>query len=117
MTHQHEPTEVYDGSVEVHVFADDGGRETIRCPSFEAAIETVKDVRSDAEVVEMVDPEGEVVFDSVDMTIEDWAVEWKHAKRSLSVDVEQRECPYDNVACFADDLCVQCKIDKVQDQL
>lgn len=48
------------------------------------------------------------------MRIEEWAVEWEHAKRRLSVDVEEYDCPYDNIACVADDLCVQCKMDKVQ---
>lgn len=40
----------------------------------------------------------------------------EHAKRRLSLDVEEYDCPYDNVACFADDLCVQCEIDNVQNQ-
>lgn len=114
MTRGLEPTEEYDGAVAVHVFGDDGLRETIRCPSFEDAIEAVKEERSAATFVEIADRDGDVVFDSVDMDIEDWEVEWRHAKRSLSVDVEERECPHDNVACFADDLCVECQIDEVK---
>jgi hypothetical protein len=60
--------------------------------------------------------DGEVVFDSAEMNIDDWETEWQHAKRRLSVDIEEHECSYDNVACVADDLCVKCKIDKVQTQ-
>ena len=111
-----DPTEEYDGSITVRTFDDDGSRDQEKCSSFKEAIEKVKSVRGSHEVVEIVDKDDEVVFDSVDMDIEDWEVEWKHAKRRLSVDVEERDCPYDNVACFADDLCVQCKIDKVQSQ-
>lgn len=109
-----EPTEEYDGSVAVNVYGDDGARETVRCPSVEEAIETVKAERSEAAVLEIEDADDEVVFDSVDMDIEDWEVEWTHAKRSFAVDVEERECPYGNVACVADDLCDQCKLDVIQ---
>ncbi|QLD89116.1 hypothetical protein HWV07_08765 [Natronomonas salina] len=112
-----DPTEEYDGSIIVRTFDDDGSREREKCASFKEAIETVKELRHSHDVVEIVDKDNEAVFNSVDMNIEDWEVEWKHAKRRLSVDVEERECPYDNVACFADDLCVQCKIDKVQNQV
>lgn len=116
MVRGHEPTEEYDGSITVRTFDDDGGRNQTDCDSFEEAIDLVKDVHHAVEVVEMIHPNGDVVFDSSEMDIDNWAAEWKHAKRRQSVDVEERECPYDNVACFADDLCVRCKIDKVQEQ-
>lgn len=109
-----EPTEEYDGAVTVRLLDDDGAREHIRCRSFEEAIETVRAERSSAEVVEMAAPDGDVVFDSVDMDIDDWAAEWRHALRRLSVDVEERECPHGNVACFADDRCVECQIDQLR---
>ena len=111
-----EPTEQYDGSITVRTFDDDGSRERIRCASYEEAIDVAKDERVSSEVLEIVGSDGDVVFDSAEMKLEDWEVEWKHAKRRLSVDVEKRECPYENRACFADDLCVQCQIDKVQDE-
>lgn len=110
-----EPTEEYDGSITVRLYDDDGGREQIRCGSYEEAIEVVKSRVGSTDVVEMVDRDDDVVFSSVDMDVEAWAVEWKRAKRRLSVDVEERECPYDDVACFEDDLCVQCQIDEVQE--
>jgi hypothetical protein len=115
MTEGLEPTEEYDGTVTVRVSNDGGGRTTISCSSYEEAIGVVKREVHEATVVEILDREGEVVFDSADMNIENWEVEWKHAKRRLSVDVEERECPYDNVACFADDLCVECKMDEAQE--
>jgi hypothetical protein len=34
----------------------------------------------------------------------------------LTVNVEAHDCPCDNKACLSDDLCVQFKMDKVQDQ-
>lgn len=81
MNSELEPTEEFDGAVTVRVFDDGGTRETIRCDTFEEAIETVR---------------------------------WNHARRRLSVDVEGRECPYDNVACVADDRCIECQMDAVQ---
>jgi hypothetical protein len=116
MTDGLEPTEEYDGSLTVALYDDDGTRAEIRCTSYPEAIEVVKRKRDAYTVVDIVGADGEVVFTSADMDIEDWEVEWKQAKRRFSVDVEPRDCPYDNVACFADDLCVQCKIDKVQGQ-
>lgn len=109
-----EPTEEYDGTITVRTFDDDGNRGEIDCPSYEVAIDVVKQEVRTATVVEIVDSDGVVVFDSVEMNIEEWAVEWKNAKRRLSIDAESRECPYDNVACFAEDLCVECQIDEVQ---
>lgn len=116
MTRGLEPTEEYDGAVTVALMDDDGTRERIRCRSFEEAIETVKAERSAAAVVEIVGKDGEVVFDSVDMDIEDWEVEWRHAMRRLSVDVEDRECPHGNVACFADDRCIECQMDRMRER-
>lgn len=109
-----EPTEEYDGSVTVRLFDDDGGRDSVRCPSYEEAVEVAETERETSDVVEIVDRDGDVVFDSSDMEIENWEVEWRRARRRLSVDVEEYDCPYDDRACFADDLCVRCQIDKVQ---
>ncbi|MFQ3319504.1 MAG: hypothetical protein ACI8UR_001901 [Natronomonas sp.] len=111
-----EPTEAYDGSITVRFFDDDGDREQISCLSYEAAIDVVKVNQYEYTIIEIVDSDGEVVFNSADMNIEAWEIEWKRAKRQLSVDVESHECPYDNRACFADDPCVRCQIDTVQRQ-
>jgi hypothetical protein len=116
MVRGHEPTEAYDGSIVVRTFDDDAGRERTDWDSFAEAIDHVKAVRHSVDVVEMLHPDGDVVFDSHEMDIDDWEREWTHAKRRQAVDVEERDCPYDSVACFADDLCVQCKIDTVQQQ-
>lgn len=113
MTRGLEPTEEYDGSIVVRLFFERAANERISCRSFEEAIEVVRDERHDAEVVEILDRDGELVFDSVDMDIDDWAAAWRHAKRRLSVDVEPYDCPYDDVACFADDHCVRCQMDAI----
>lgn len=116
MTRGLEPTESYDGRITVLVLGDEGRRERIPCSSYEAAIETAKEAVPSATVVKIVDRDDEVVFTSAEMDIEGWESEWRRAKRRLSVDVEEYDCPYDSVACFADDLCVQCRIDRVQEQ-
>lgn len=110
-----EPTEKYDGGITVHVLGDDGERERVRCRSYEDAIETTREEQPSATVVKIEDRDGEIVFTSAEMDIDDWETEWRHARRRLDVEVEQRECPYDNVACFADDLCVQCKMDVMRE--
>ena len=111
-----DPTEEIDGSITVHLADDSGDRDHIKCASYEEAISVVKSHQHSTTVITIVDRDGDTVFDSADMNIEDWETEWKHAKRRLSVDVDEYDCPYENVACFADDLCVQCKMDKVQNQ-
>ncbi|MFC4541425.1 hypothetical protein ACFO5R_05735 [Halosolutus amylolyticus] len=116
MTSGLDPTESYDGRITVLVLEDEGRRERIRCSSYEAAIETAKEAAPSATAVKIVDRDDEVVFTSAEMDIDDWASEWRHAKRRLSVDVEAYDCPYDSVGCFADDRCVQCQIDRVQEQ-
>lgn len=116
MTHGMNPTEEYDGTITVHVLMDKEERERIRCSSYEEAIETVKRKEESATVTKIEDRDERIVFASDEMDIRDWEVEWKKAKRRLSVNVEAHDCPYDNKACFSDDLCVRCKMDKVQNQ-
>lgn len=111
-----DPTEEYDGSITVRLLDDSAETEVIRCTSYYDAIDVVKEHQYAVTAAKIIDRDGDVVFTSADMDIDDWAVEWEHAKRRLSVDVEEYDCPYDNVACFADDLCIQCKMDKVQNQ-
>lgn len=106
-----EPTEVYDGRVTVHVLGDDGTREREPCGSYEDAIELARDAVGSGTVVKIEDRDGEVVFSSAEMDLDDWETEWRQARGRLSVEVERRECPYDDVACFADDLCAQCQMD------
>lgn len=109
-----EPTEDYDGAILVRLLDDSEGEERHQCSSYEEAIGIVKKNVDSVAAAKIVSRDGQVVFTSMEMDIEDWEKEWKHAKRSLSVDVEEHDCPYDSVGCVADDLCVQCKMDKVQ---
>ncbi|ELY77962.1 hypothetical protein [Natrinema gari] len=116
MTNGLEPTEEYDGSIVVRLLDDQAGREEIRCPSYEDAIAVVKETHRSVTAAKILDRDGAVVFTSSEMDIDDWETEWERAKRRLSVDVDEYECPYDDIACFADDLCVRCQIDRVRDQ-
>ena len=111
-----EPTETYDGRIRVYVLRDTQDNEQIPCSSFIEAISVVKDKRETATVTKIVDRDDEVVFSSANVDIETWERVWKHEKRRLSVNVEEYDCPYDDIACFADDLCVQCKMDKLQNR-
>lgn len=111
-----EPTEEYDGAITVRLLDDSAETTTVRCSSYYDAIDVVKERQRAVTVAKIVDRDGDVVFTSADMDITNWESEWEHAKRSLSVDVDAYECPYDDIACFADDLCVRCKIDTVQNQ-
>lgn len=111
----HEPTEKMERPVTVILLYDNQQDNRIPHSSYRDAIKTVKKREPAATVAKIESAEGEIVFRSDDMDIDDWENEWKRAKRSLSVNVEEWDCPYDNVGCVADDLCVQCKMDSVQD--
>ena len=115
MTRGLEPTEEYDGSIRVRLLDDETGTTEIACSSYERAIEHVKDNQSSVTAAKIVDADGSVVFTSADMDIDDWESVWRREKRRQSVHVEAYDCPYDSVSCFADDLCVQCQIDKERD--
>lgn len=116
MADELDPTEEYDGSITVRLLNDTDDPEEIQCASYYDAIDIVEERQHSVTVAKIIDRDDDVVFSSVDVDIEDWATEWEHAKRRLSVSVEEYDCPYDNIACVADDLCVQCKMDKVQNQ-
>ena len=111
-----DPTEEVDGSITVRLLDDSTESKQIRCSSYPDAIDVIKEHQYSVTVAKIVDRDDDVVFTSAEMNIEDWEVEWEHAKRRLSVDVEAYDCPYDSVACFADDRCVQCEMDDVQNQ-
>lgn len=111
-----EPTEKYDGTIRVRLLDDTAETTEIRCASYHDAIDVVKDRHCSVTAAKIIDRDDDVVFTSAEMDIDDWAREWEHAKRSFSVTVDAYDCPYDNIACFADDLCVQCKMDTVQEQ-
>lgn len=116
MTAGLDPTEEYDGSITVRLLDDHAGTEQINCSSYDEAIEIVKENQYSVTVAKIVDRDNNVVFTSADMEIEDWESVWRQERRRQNVTVEEYDCPYDSVSCFADDLCVQCKIDKVQNQ-
>jgi len=114
MADQTGPTETYDGRIRVHVLRDIQGNEQIPCSSFREGISVVKDKRDAGTATKIVDRDDKVVFSSADVDIETWERVWKNENRRLSVDVEEYDCSYDSISCFADDLCVQCKMDKLQ---
>ncbi|WP_410767502.1 hypothetical protein [Haloferax sp. DFSO60] len=117
MTYRIEPAEEYDGRISVHLLDDDAGREEIRCSSYREAIEVIKTKQQDVTVAKIIDRDDEVVFSSHEMDIDNWQSVWENEKRRLRVDVEEYDCPYDSISCFVDDLCVQCKMDKLQNRV
>ena len=116
MTNHIEPTEEYDGRIRVKLLDDYADTRVIPCSSYTEAITLVKEHQHEVTTAKIIDREQEVVFSSADMDIDVWESIWKNEKRRLSVNVEDRDCPYDNISCFFDDLCVQCKMDKLQDE-
>lgn len=116
MTGGLEPTESTDDEITVIILGEPDRRERIACSSFQEAVRLVKVENGPGTTVKIENRDGEIVFTSVEMDIEDWENEWERAKRRLAVDVEEYDCPYESVGCVADDLCVQCKMDAVQDQ-
>jgi hypothetical protein len=111
----HDPTETTDRAITV-IFLDTA-RERRECQSYEEAISVVKQELKPGVVAKIENREGDIVFTSEEMAIDDWAVEWRQQKRQLSVETEDHVCPYDNVGCIFDDLCIQCKMDAIQDSI
>lgn len=114
MTRGLEPTEETDGRITVRLLRDAGENRVIRCGSYEAAIETVRERADAVAAAKIVDRDGDVVFTSAEMDVDAWERDWERQKRHLSVSVDERECPYDDRACFADDPCVRCELDAMQ---
>lgn len=112
-----EPTETYDGRILVWLLDDKHEDEIIPCSSYTEAIDVIKENQYEVTVAKIIDRDDEVVFTSEDMDIDVWESVWEQEKRRLSADTEEYNCPYDNISCFVDDLCVQCKMDKQQNQV
>ena len=115
MTAGLEPTEEYDGRITVRLLDDDAGAESVRCSSYERAIQVVRDAVDSVTVAKIVDRDGDVVFSSAEVDVDTWERVWDRERRRLSVTVEEYDCPYDDISCFADDLCVRCAMDEVRD--
>lgn len=95
----------------------DRTRNRIDVSGYDEAIEEVKErVSNPGAVLKIESSEGEIVFNSRDMDIEDWRNEFKKAKLRQGVEVEAYDCPYDSVGCMSDDLCPRCKLDKTRDR-
>ncbi|MEF8857683.1 MAG: hypothetical protein V5A38_01970 [Halolamina sp.] len=92
MIEEHTPTERTGRPVSV-ILVNDDGRERSEHSTYRAAVETIKSVSEQATVAKLETEDGEIVFRSDEMSIEDWENEWKRAKRRLSVDVEDRDAP------------------------
>ncbi|MDG5760262.1 hypothetical protein QA600_13035 [Natronococcus sp. A-GB1] len=105
-----EPTEETDGSVIVRLLDDGDETRTIRCDSYADAIEVVTDRQRSVTAAKILDRDENVVFTSAEMEIEVWEAAWEDAKRELSVDVDESDCPYENGACFPGDRCVRCQL-------
>lgn len=110
MTGGLEPTEEFDGSVTVRLLDDGDETRTIRCGSYPDAIGVVKDHQRTVTAAKIVDRDDSVVFSSAEMDIEVWETAWEDAKRELSVDVDESDCPHDNDGCFPGDRCVRCQL-------
>lgn len=108
------PTERYDGRITVLVLYDERRNRRVKCSSYRDAIATVKQYAGTAAVVKVEDRNGDVVFTSAEMDVEDWEREWESAKRRMGADADGRDCPHGNGHCFEDDLCLECQIDEVQ---
>lgn len=110
MTGGLEPTEEVDGSVTVRLLDDGDETRTIRCDSYPDAIEVVKDHEQSVTAAKIVDRDESVVFTSAEMDIERWEATWEDAKRELSVDAVESDCPHGDDGCVPGDRCVRCQL-------
>lgn len=89
-----------------------------RVDSISTAVEEVKSARSSAptpDCTKIIGPEGDVLF-STDrhVDIETWERQYEHAFRTLGVDDQRRDCPFNNPACYDNDLCLQCQLEQAR---
>jgi hypothetical protein len=110
----HNPTESTE-SVTVVVLGETGKRNRINCDSYEHAIETARQKISPKKVVKIESRDGEIMYSSQKMNLDEWEKHWRMEKKRAITEGDDRECPYGNVACFEDDICVECKMDRVQE--
>jgi hypothetical protein len=48
--------------------------------------------------------------------IERWEKEWERQKRKMSLSENTHDCPHGEDACFKNDLCIECKMDKAKER-
>jgi hypothetical protein len=111
---EHSPTESTD-PITVVVLEEGGGRNRIDCGSYEQAIDRTREEMSPKNAVKIESRDGEIMYSSRRMNLDEWEKHWRREKKRAFVEGDERECPYGNTACFDHDLCVQCKINKVQE--
>ncbi|GAA0667358.1 hypothetical protein ACFQDG_17600 [Natronoarchaeum mannanilyticum] len=89
-------------------------RESERVASIEDAIDRIENSRSpDAVCEKIVTRDDTVVYDSTrNGSIEDWAAEWRLERKRLSASEDVRACPHESPGCTAEDLCLQCTMDR-----
>ena len=109
----HSPTESTN-PITVVVLEEGGGRDRIDCSSYEQAIDKTRERLSQRNVVKIESRDSEIVYSSQKMNLDEWEKHWRMEKKRAFVEGDDRECPYGNTVCFDHNLCVQCKIDKVQ---
>jgi len=89
-------------------------RESERVASIEDAIERIADSQDpDAVCEKIVTRDDAVVYDSTrNGSIEDWAAEWRLERERLSASEDVHACPHESPGCTAEDLCLQCTMDR-----
>lgn len=93
----------------------DHDRKRLQADSIEDAIEKVKDATGRAVCTKIILPNDDIVYSSRRHgDIEDWAAEYRREKKRLSASREARDCPFDNLGCYEDSLCLDCKLEKAQ---
>ncbi|HMB50277.1 MAG TPA: hypothetical protein VKM69_06400 [Natronoarchaeum rubrum] len=89
-------------------------RERERVASIEDAVELIADSEpSDAVCRKIVTRDDTVVYDSTrNGSIENWAAEWRLERERLSASEDVHACPHESPGCTAEDLCLQCAMDR-----
>jgi hypothetical protein len=112
---KHKPTETTSTKITVRVFRKEK-RELINASSIKEAIQIVREQQqiSFTQTVK-IELEDDIVYNSEDHgEIETWENEWRRAKRRMSVDATEYDCPHNMAGCVKDDLCLPCQMDHAQ---
>ena len=108
--------ETSDGRPTVAILRDEGPSDRQKCSSYSDAIAVVRAKQATATAVKIIDRDGDIVFTTATMEIDEWERIWREEMSRTHTEIPINDCPYDDIACVGDDLCGQCEINAFRER-
>lgn len=115
MNREHDPTEITSTEITVRVFRREK-RQILNASSIKDAIEITREEQQNPFTQSVkIELEDDIVYNSeYHGEIETWENEWRRAKRRMSVDEAEYNCPHNTAGCVKNDLCLPCQMDHAE---